>query len=129
MEGLCEAQSPKARPPHATAYPNARATPNEPKGGRVEPNAKPPEGPGSCQSLSARMLVARCPATMNNRPIRSEKRAELQTARSHNHPDASNLTHQPLHARGHAAHKVQRQFSRARKNQTASRLLMNYVGA
>ena len=129
MEGLCEAQSPKAQPPHTTAYPKARATPNEPKGGRVEPNDKTCAGQESCQSLSARMLVARCPAMMNNRPIRSHQRSELQTARLHNPASGSGLTDHRLHARGHRSGEPPAQFSRARKKQPASHLLTNYVGA
>jgi len=129
MEGLCEAQSPKARPPHATAYPKARATPNEPKGGRVRPNDKTCAGQECCQSRSARVPVARCPATMTNRPIRSYERYEPNTARLHKPPDASDLATEPMHARGQWNCRRHPPFPRARANQQASHLRLNYVGA
>ena len=82
------------------SLPKARATPNEPKGGRVGPHDKTCAGQECCQSVSARMLVARCPAKMNNRPIRSYERYEPKTARLHKPPEASDLATAPMHARG-----------------------------
>ena len=113
MEGLCEAQSPKARPPHATPYPKARATQNEPKGGRVGPNDKTCAGQESCQSPSAGMPVARCPATMNNRPIRSYERYEPYSARLHKPQHASDLGTAPMYARGHCSRGRHGPFPRA----------------
>jgi len=111
------------------SLPKARATPNEPKGGRVWPNAKTCAGQESCQSLSARMPVARCPATMNNRPIRSYEYYEPETARLHKPPHAPDLAAAPMHARGHWGRGQHGPFPRARTNQPTSHLRLNYAGA